>query len=96
MDNPDTPSRGIRVDSRAWPVSHLLDDVFAAYIDWRGNAAAASRTYRRWAEEPADDRAARSSAYNAALDQEEASAISYPRSIAELKRCLQPGIVRTM
>ena len=90
MAIPDIPSRGIGVDSTAWPVARLVDDVLTAYVDWRGDAQAASDAYGRWVRGPADEEPGRFSAYTAALDQEEASAVAYERSIAELERWLSP------
>jgi hypothetical protein len=90
MAIPDIPSRGIGVDTPGWPVVRLVDDVLAAYVDWREDAQAASDTYCRWARGPADEEPGRFSAYTAALDQEEASAVAYERSITELERWLPP------
>jgi len=88
------PYQGTRVDSAAWPLPRLLDDVLAAYVDWREDADAASDAYRRWADAHLGERAARFSAYNAALDQEEYSATAYARVVAELERRLPAGIVQ--
>jgi len=95
MAIPNIPSRGIRVDSTAWPVARLVDYVLTAYVDWREEAQATSDAYRRWARGPADEETGRFAAYTAALDQEEASAVAYERSNTELERWLSPQSCRS-
>ena len=66
----------------------LVDDVIARYVEWREDTEIAACAYRRWAEAPRGERPSLFTTFTAALDQEEAAAAAYERSIARLgQRC---------
>jgi hypothetical protein len=75
----------------AFPAAELVDQMLSRYVSWREHAAAATDAYRRWCAAPADERAARISAYLAALDLEESSAKSYAALVAAVERSLSHG-----
>jgi hypothetical protein len=82
MAIPGGPSRGRRVGSPRVRSTDLVDMALSSYIEWRTDADAAICAYRRWIDAPPPEREQRFSAYTAALDQEEAAATAYARSIA--------------
>ena len=67
----------------------LVDEMLAYYIDWRRDAAAAADAYRMWSDPPAGEEAIRFSAYLAALDQEESSALRYALVFREVESALR-------
>jgi hypothetical protein len=64
----------------------LRDEIIDLYLDWREEAAAAADAYARCAEATWDDRAARFVAFTAAIDREEAAALSYAAAVANGER----------
>jgi len=64
----------------------LRDEILDLYLDWREEAAAVGDTYALWARAPGHDRAARFVAYTAAIDREEAAALSYAAAVANGER----------
>jgi hypothetical protein len=81
-------------DALGGPVAGLLDELHAYYLDWRHEAAAVGRAYKRWCEAPPADAPWRFSAYLAALDGEESAALTYAQVLAEVERavgCTQAG-----
>jgi hypothetical protein len=62
------------LDSLIWPVP---DEVQHAHDEWRGEAAAVQETYRQWCAAPVAERARRHGAYRAALDREQAAAVTF-------------------
>jgi hypothetical protein len=85
MAIPDGPSKDRRVGSQSVRATDLVDMALSSYIEWRADADAAICAYRRWIDAPPPERAQRFSAYTAALDQEEAGAAAYARSIANFE-----------
>ena len=83
-----TPSKGSYSPDLAWPVRRALDDMLASYIEWREAAAAVDDAYARCSVARDGEHAGRFSAYLAALDQEEASAANYSRSIVRVEGLL--------
>ena len=81
-------ARRIRVDTAAWPVPALVDQVLATYVEWRETTDAVADTYGRWSAAPTSEQALRFAAYIAALDQEQTAAAVYAGSISELERRL--------
>jgi hypothetical protein len=79
------PSKDRRVGSQSVRATDLVDMALSSYIEWRADADAAIGAYRRWIDAPPPERAQRFSTYTAALDQEEAGAAAYARSIANLE-----------
>lgn len=73
-------------EAGAWALSACAPPTWStwlsSYIEWRAAADAAICAYRRWIDAPPPEREQRFSAYTAALDQEEAAATAYARSIA--------------
>jgi hypothetical protein len=66
----------------------LVDEALATYIDWRDDERAVADAYGRWSNASGAEKNLRFTAYNAALDQEEAAARVYAESIRELERWL--------
>jgi len=75
MTAPRIPSNDLIECTSASLTDGLVDELLACYIDWRHAAAAAADAYARWSGAPGAEEALRFSAYTAALDQEESSAI---------------------
>jgi hypothetical protein len=55
----------------------LIDDLLAVHAEWRKEAVAVQRAYRRWMGAPSAERPRRHAAYLAALDQEAQAATHY-------------------
>jgi hypothetical protein len=60
--------------------------MLAYYMVWRSDAAAVADAYRVWRGAPAGQEVARSAAYMAALDKEEAAAARYAMAAKNLNR----------
>jgi hypothetical protein len=90
MAMPQIRSQG-KTDSTASSLTDgLVDEMLAHYIHWRHDAAVAADAYRNWSTATAGEEGAlRYSAYVAALDDEESSAIAYARAAVEVGRALQ-------
>jgi hypothetical protein len=79
------------VRSRPLVESVLIDATVDSYVDWREEAAALRRAYRRWRDAPLRDRPLAFAAYTAALDREEragdlyATVLAYYRSVREAR-----------
>jgi hypothetical protein len=69
-------------------VSDLIDEVLFFHTEWRDEAAAVEEIYRRWSAAPGAEREHCFGAYIAALDQEEAAAMMYAITAAELRAVL--------
>ncbi|MBV8221533.1 MAG: hypothetical protein JO325_23965 [Solirubrobacterales bacterium] len=67
----------------------LLDELLGYYIDWHYDAAAVRTAYSWWSAATGPDEAPRFSAYMAALDQEQASALRYALVLREVERGLE-------
>jgi hypothetical protein len=70
-------------------VARLVEELLSCYADWRNAAAAAANAYRRWSAAPGDARAQSFCVYTAALDQEEAAAMSYTLAVWDVERWLR-------
>jgi hypothetical protein len=55
----------------------LIDELLACHYEWLEDVAAVAEAYRRWRAAPIAERSRCHGAYLAALDQEEASAMTY-------------------
>jgi hypothetical protein len=75
--------------AHGWPVSDLIDDVLCFYTEWRDEAAAVEETYLHWCGAPGAERDHRYGAYIAALDQEEAAALTCAIAASELRALLR-------
>lgn len=64
----------------------LRDEIIDLYLDWREEAAAAADAYALWTDATWDDRAAHFVAFMAAIDREEAAALSYAAAVANGER----------
>lgn len=69
-------------------ISEMVDEMLAAYVDWRETAALAQGAYRRWLHSPAGERELRFATFVAALDQEESAATSYAGIVGGVARLL--------
>ena len=67
-------------------VASLVEELLECYAEWRAAAAAADRAYRGWSAAPDDRRAHSFCVYTAALDQEEAAAMSYTLAVWDVER----------
>jgi hypothetical protein len=74
-----------------WPVSDLIDEVLFFYTEWRDEAAAVEETYLHWCAASSVERDHRYGAYIAALDQEQAGAMTYAIAASELRALLRGG-----
>ena len=70
-------------------ISEMVDEMLAAYVDWRETAAVAEVAYRRWSQSPAGERELRFATFVAALDQEESAAASYAGIVGGVARVLE-------
>jgi hypothetical protein len=75
----------------------LVDELIAAYVTWRTECSAVTRSYRLWSTCDRRHRDAAFGVYVAALDGEEQAAASYSRLLerittleTELRGCLRP------
>jgi hypothetical protein len=74
----------------------LVDGVFAAYTQWRGECSAVRNAYRAWAgASPADKRTA-FDGYNAALDREEHAACRYARLMGRAGQLPETGLTHQL
>lgn len=89
MAIPPTPSKRKHRKPPSPVTSRLIDDMLGSYIDWRRDAAIAGEAYRSWSSAPAAEEPVRFSAYGAALDQEESSALRYAAVVADVDRALR-------
>ena len=64
----------------------LRDEIIDLYLDWREEAAAVADAYALWADATGDERAGRFVAFTAAIDREEAAALSYAAAVANGER----------
>jgi hypothetical protein len=98
MAIPQIPSNGKGEGASVSPVDGasdelvegLVDEMLGYYIDWRQQARAVGDAYARWCGAQADEEALRFSAYLAALDREESTAMSYAgvvRAVEDMLRC---------
>jgi hypothetical protein len=58
-------------------ITEMVDEMLAAYVDWRETAAKSKVAYGRWSQSPAPDRELRFATFVAALDQEQSAAANY-------------------
>ena len=69
-----------------------VDTMLADRAEWRAHAAAVADAYDRWADAPADsERVWLFAVYAVALDEEQAAAQRYARSVADAERSLSRG-----
>ena len=68
------------------PLRRLRDEILDLYLDWRDQAAAVEDAYESWAGAPAGEEGRWFAVYLAALDREEAAALSYADALASGER----------
>jgi hypothetical protein len=74
-----------------WPASDLIDEVLFWYTEWRDEAAAVAETYRHWCAAPSVERDRRYGVYIAALDREQAAAMTCAIAASELRALVRRG-----
>jgi hypothetical protein len=70
-------------------ISEVVDEMLAAYVDWRETAAVAEVAYRRWSQSPVAERELPFGTFVAALDQEQSAAASYAGIVGGVARALE-------
>lgn len=70
-------------------ITGMVDEMLAAYVDWRETAAKSQVAYRRWSQRPAVERELRFATFVAALDQEQSAAASYAGIVGDVARVLE-------
>jgi hypothetical protein len=74
-------------------ISEMVDEMLAAYVDWRETAAKSKLAYGRWSQSPALDRELRFATFVAALDQEQSAAANYAGIVGGVARVLEGGAI---
>ena len=69
-------------------ITGMVDEMLAAYVDWRETAAKSKVAYWRWSQGPAPERELRFATFVAALDQEECAAANYASIVGGVARVL--------
>ena len=69
----------------------LIDDVLAAYLDWREACASLHDAYRHWSQSEVRDRQRGFLVYSAALDQEQRACAVYAEVARRAARWLAAG-----
>jgi hypothetical protein len=75
-------------------ITEMVDEMLAAYVDWRETAAKSKVAYGRWSQSPAPDRELRFATFVAALDQEQSAAANYAGIVGGVARVLEGGAIR--
>jgi len=79
-----------RASRRTTPrINEMVDEMLAAYVDWRETAAVARVAYGRWSQSPVAERELRFATFLAALDQEQSAAASYAGIVGGVARVLE-------
>jgi hypothetical protein len=70
----------------------MVDRAVLAYVEWRAQCAAVWDAYRCWLDVGGADAALAYTAYEAALDREEAAARIYARITRRVGHLVEPGL----